>query len=328
MIQEIRDKLLNNPDIICNVLHDFDFYKMSIHNDRISFANSEDGSSTSISMKLNQDLFTRDFVRDISGDVFSFVMKSRGKTFKEVIDVVKENLGITVFKEIKKAEPFGGLFKKCRRRNNTLEYKTYSDVELERYAKGYNMRFFRDHIDLSVQSKFGLRYDTNNNGIIIPIRSPVGELMGIKMRKNYNVTGDESKYIYVLPCPVSQTLYGYSQNYSSLYNEDILIGESEKFVMQCASYGYNNAVGLGSSNLSNQQCKLLLSLNPKSISFMLDVGLNKDVLYKNMNMIKSYNPMIQIPIYYWNEKDFGDKESCTDRGKDMFIKALSDREGY
>ena len=53
-----------------------------------------------------------------------------------------------------------------------------------------------------------------------------------------------------------------------------MIFESEKSVLQCASYGYNNAVALGSNNLSEHQAKLILQLNPEHIIFMLDNNIN------------------------------------------------------
>lgn len=328
MIQEIKNDLLKEPESICDILSSFDFYHMRINNNRISFANSIDGNKNGISMKLDETLFTKDFVRNITGDVFSFIMKARHKNFKDVLDVIKDKLGIADFCVKKKVEVFNGLINKCKNKNFTLEYKTYPEDILNQYSIGYTTRFLNDYISFESQNKFDIMYDETANGIIIPIRSPVGNIMGIKMRKNYNVDSDESKYVYVLPCPVSQTLYGYSQNYDYLYGNDIIIGEAEKFVMQCDSYGYHNVVALGSSNLSKFQCTLLLSLNPKSISFMMDVGLDKDVLYRNMNLIKSYNKMINVPIYYWNESGFEDKMSPTDRGKDMFTKSLSDREEY
>lgn len=49
---------------------------------------------------------------------------------------------------------------------------------------------------------------------------------------------------------MSQTLFGYSENYSSLYENDVWIVESEKLVLKMDSWGYNNVVALGSNLLS------------------------------------------------------------------------------
>lgn len=324
IIEDIKKTLLENPEIICNILEYFGFYHMRICSNRISFANSEDGNKNGISLKLDEALVVKDFVRGHKGDVFSFIMKARNVSFKEVLDRVKYELGIEYFDFTPKTEPFCGLFSKCKKKKNTLEYKIYPESILDQYEKGYSKKFFDDHISLATQDKFGIRYDYLNCSIVIPIRSPTGELIGSKLRRNYKVTDTESKYIYDIPCPASQTLFGYAQNYDELYGNDIIIGEAEKFVMQCDSYGYRNAVALASSNLSITQCKLILALNPNSVTFMLDVGLSSEVLLRNMNLLKSYSSMLCIDIRYWNGNNFNDKESPTDRGKDEFEKALSD----
>lgn len=324
IIEEIKKTLLESPEIICNILEYFGFYHMKIYSNRISFANSEDGNRNGISLKLDESLVVKDFVRGHKGDIFSFLIKSRGVSFKEVLDRVKYELGIDCFDFAPKVEPFSGLFSKCRKKRNTLEYKIYPETVLDQYERGYSKKFYDDHISLATQEKFGIRYDPLNCSIAIPIRSPTGDLIGSKLRRNYKVSEDESKYIYDIPCPASQTLFGYFQNYDALYGSDIIIGEAEKFVMQCDSYGYRNAVALASSNLSITQCKLILSLNPNSVTFMMDVGLNPETLLRNMELLKSYSSMLCIEIRYWNGNNFGDKESPTDRGKDEFEKALLD----
>ena len=328
MISKVKGELLKNPDAIVSVLNHFDFYHIELRHNEVRFANSVDGSRNAIHMKLDESLFTKDFARDYSGDIFSFIMKARDVTFKDVFSAAKSELGITDYEFKKKIEPFNGLFSKIKKNKSILEYKVYPDNVLSKYDVGYSKKFLDDYINIQTQQKFGIRYDMSSSSIVIPIRNPVGELMGCKLRRNYKVSDDESKYIYAIPCPASQTLFGYALNYDSLYGSDILIGEAEKFVMQCDSYGYRNAVGLGSSNLSIQQCKLLLSLNPSSISFMLDVGLDKGVLEKDMSLIKNYARMIDIPVYYWNGKGFEDKMSPTDKGKTLFIEALKNREEF
>ena len=330
IVDDIKSDLLKNPDAIVNTLEHFGFYHMKIHNNGISFANSEDGNRTAINLKFDDKLFTKDFVRQIHGDLFSFIIKARNVTFKDVISEVRSELGITDFAVKKKVIPFDGLALKCKRNTGMLEYKTYPEDMMNRYSPGYNMKFFKDHISLLTQKKFGIKYDLDNCSIAIPIRSPTGELMGSKLRRNYPVSEGESKYIYDIPCPASQTLFGYSLNYADLYGADILVGEAEKFVMQCDSYDYHAAVAIASSSLSITQAKLLVGLCPKSVTFMMDVGLEKEVLIKNMNLLKRISGMIDFSIYYWkgiiDGCGFEDKQSPTDNGKEAFYNSLKDKE--
>lgn len=325
-IEDVKKELQQNPEIISEILSEYGFCHINIKHNCIKFAEHEDGNKTACNLMLDDpNLFIKDFVRGHSGDIFSFIMKERKISFKEVFALTKDKLGIefnTVPK--KKLQAFGGLCNKIKKKNHPLEYKIYPENTLERYDEGYSDKFLKDHISLRSQDRFGIKYSIQENSIVIPIRSPTGELIGTKFRRNYAVF-NEPKYIYDIPCPISQTLFGYAQNYSELYQNDVIVGEAEKFVMQADSYGYRNAVGLGSSSLSITQCKLLLSLCPNSITFMMDIGLSEEIIMRNAEMISLYSSMLNVPVYVWNGTGFNDKESPTDQGKEMFEKALKDR---
>jgi len=142
----------------------------------------------------------------------------------------------------------------------------------------------------------------------------------------------------LIPCRMSNVLYGYSENYSNMYGKTVMIFESEKSVLQCASYGYNNAVALGSNNLSEQQAKLILQLNPEHVIFMLDNNLPLENTKRNIDMLRSVCTMRSLHISYfdWEEcLDLGEKCSPSDDGKEKLddilkycIKDESCLEGY
>ena len=124
--------------------------------------------------------------------------------------------------------------------------------------------------------------------------------MAIKGRLNGEPEEFEPKYLYIVNGPMSQTLFGYSENYSSLYENEILVVESEKSVLKLDSWGYNNVVALGSNSLSITQAKLLLSLNPKRVTFLLDKSLPLDNTKRNADLLKTFCAMRQLEIRYWN----------------------------
>jgi DNA primase len=127
--------------------------------------------------------------------------------------------------------------------------------------------------------------------------------MAIKGRLNGEPEEFEPKYLYIINGPMSQTLFGYSENYSSLYENEIFVVESEKSVLKLDSWGYNNVVALGSNSLSIAQVKLLISLNPKCITFMLDKSLSLDNTKRNAELLKTFCTMRQLKIRYWNWED-------------------------
>ena len=124
---------------------------------------------------------------------------------------------------------------------------------------------------------------------------------------------------------MSQTLFGFSENYESLYDGDILIFESEKSVLKLDSWGYNNAVALGSNSLSTTQAKLLMSLNPKSITFMLDNSLPLENTKRNVEVLQAFCKMRTLYINFWNwtyNLDLEDKAAPCDGSKEEFLYIL------
>ena len=129
--------------------------------------------------------------------------------------------------------------------------------------------------------------------------------MGAKVRCNWDVADGEQKYFYIVPCAMSQTLYGYSQNYEYLVNNVIYIFEAEKSVLQCFSYGMRNCVALGSGSISKKQIEMILELNPKKVIFMHDVGYELGNIMKNINMLNTYSRFAEIDIGYWDFFSYG-----------------------
>jgi DNA primase len=155
----------------------------------------------------------------------------------------------------------------------------------------------------------------------MPIRTSTGEIMAIKGRLNGTPEEFEPKYLYIVNGPMSQTLFGYSENYSSLYENEILVVESEKSVLKLDSWGYNNVVALGSNSLSSTQVKLLLSLNPKSVTFLLDKSLPLENTKRNADLLKTFCTMRQLKIQYWSWEDnitLDEKSAPCDDTKEEF----------
>jgi DNA primase len=160
--------------------------------------------------------------------------------------------------------------------------------------------WLKDGISLETQRKWGIGYDVNSQRITLPIRASSGEIIAVKGRCNYVPDEFEPKYLYLVQGPMSQTLFGYSENYSSLYENDVIVVESEKSVLKMSSWGYNNVVALGSNSLSTTQAKLLMSLNPKSVIFMLDKSLSLDNTKRNADLLQTFCTMRQLKVRYWH----------------------------
>ena len=283
MLKEIKKELLDNPEKLKDLLEHFNFYNVHIHQSYISFGRAQDTSKKSIVVRLekNDYLYVTDYARNISKDLFSYISEQRLVDFKDIIGVVRNILGVDDFSLFNESHGiFGGFYEKIRKRSE-YSVRTYDESILDKYIPLANKRFVNDNISIAAQQFFGVRYDVESQGIVIPIHNQIGELIGAKVRCNYEVQDGEMKYYYLIPCQASQTLYGYSQNYNYLTNNIIYIYEAEKSVMQCFSYGIRNCVALGSGSISRKQVRMLLELNPKKIIFMHDVGYDLENILRN-----------------------------------------------
>lgn len=324
MIKDIKELLLKDPDAIVELLQDFGFENIRLNSREIRFARDHRGGmNISIRLENNPNVAVNDFARSVHMDIFSYIMQEKNVTLRDVLASAKRILGLgDNWKPKPKAQLFGGIYSNISKRNNNVELKTYPESVLEEYENIPCRKFLDDGISLEAQKGFGIRFSTQDQAIIIPIRNEFGDLIGTKARLNGEVQDGESKYFYPLPTMASQTLFGLSTNYRYLYGADeIFIGESEKFCMQLYTIGIRNCVSLGSHTLSEKQSKLLLQLAPKNIVFMMDQGLPLEETKKNAETLRKCMTMMDVGIKFFDWRDcnlLGEKDSPSDHGKNIF----------
>ena len=330
MLNEIKEKLIENPEKIVDLLSDFGFEHINPRENEIRFArNWQGGSNISIRLKNNPYCCVSDWSRGVSTDIISYIMLEKNVTFREVLLATKRLLGLNDnWRPQKQRQLFGGLYANLNRPNMEIQLKTYDEEILDCYKKCGNLRFLRDGISLEAQRFWDIRFSVEDNAIILPIHNEMGDLIGVKARVNGEVEEGESKYYYPLPTQVSQTLYGYSKNYEHLYGNDVIVVESEKSVMQGYTFGARNIVALGSSAVSKKQSQLLLQLQPKRIILAFDEGLEFEQIQRNADMIKNCCGILNVEIWYWDadqDLDINPKSSPTDSGKDKFEEIMKEQ---
>ena len=331
MLDEILKKLNENPEAIVELLEYYECGKIKVNTREVRFARDdrpESGLNISIRLVNNDACFVKDFARSEANNIVSWLCKEKNVKFKDVLVTIKRILHLSDdWRPQNRRLIFGGVYEHIIHRAD-FPPKTYEESILDDYLKVPNVRFQHDHISLETQMEFGISYDVNTDRIVIPIRDQHGSLMGVKGRRNYETDNeDDPKYLYLVPCQMSKTLFGYSTNYSSMYGSTIMVFESEKSVLQCANYGYHNAVALGSNSLSEYQAKMILSLNPQKVIFMLDSDLPLENTKRNIDMLRSVAIMrdLQINYFDWTEcLELPAKASPSDEGKEVFEYILAE----
>lgn len=328
MFEEVKRQLLAAPESIVHILEAFGCDKIKIRNREIRCAREYGSNPTAVVIRLtnNDNLFVKDYELNESYDLINYIIKIKNAQFKTVIEVIKQELGIdSIYSQKKSRSLFGGIYDKVSKVRSEFDIKTYPEEILKPYGNTPNKRFLKDGISLQTQRKWHVGYDVLSQRVTFPIRAPSSEVAGIKARCNYEPDEYEAKYLYLVNCAMSQTLFGYSENYNALYENHVFVFESEKSVMVCDSMGYHNAVALGSNNLSETQAKLLLSLNPKSVVFMLDNSLPLENTKRNVDVLKSFCKMRELDIFYFDWTDclcLDEKASPVDEGKEIFEEIL------
>lgn len=318
MLEDIKKKLLDNPDNIVHLLEKYGFANIKQHRNYISCGRDESGSPKSIVIKTenNQYLYVTDYPKNINKDIISYIIQEKGDDFKGVLGNIKSILGISNFETyFHRPSVFGGFYDNIKARNTEVALHVYDESVLDQYVRLGNRKFIKDNISLNAQEYFGIRFCVAENGIVIPIRSEVGDLIAVKMRCNYDDT--EQKYFYLYPGQSSKTLYGFSQNYSELTDNTVLVFESEKSVMQCYSYGIRNAVALGSGSLSQKQAQMIISLNPSKVILLHDQGYDFNAIKRNIEQLTNYSRFSSFKVGYWDWKKgkYPEKVSPSDLGK-------------
>ena len=331
MLSDVKNELINNPEALRGVLEHFDFANIKIYEKYLSFGRDCDSSPKSIVIYLNNNdyLYVKDYPRNVSKDLFSYIMETRGVTFKDVISAVNTELGITdytVYFGNQKKQAFGGYYSKIKKSEAVSFPKLLDNAVLEAYPRVGNLTFLTDNISLSAQKYFDIRYDILNDGIVIPILDQFGSLIGVKERVNHVISEDGQKYWYLYPCRMSLTLYGFAQNYNYLCRNKVLIFEAEKSVMQCYSYGIHNAVALGSGTLSRNQIKMLYEIQPTEIIFLHDVGYGKENIVKNIDNYRKLTRFSDARLGYWDwsKSGYTEKYSPSDLGKNELKRILDE----
>lgn len=217
---------------------------------------------------------------------------------------------------------FNGIYK--RKKIKKQQENIYDKSVLDNYLFYPNQRFLNDNISLETQFKFNIRYDTSTNRIIVPWYDKNGNLVGATGRYNFNDIGNNPKWKSILNFSKGRHLYGIYENQKEIEKEGyVIIGESEKFVMQLSTYGFNNALALGNCTITDTQARIIKSLPVNKVILALDEGVSIEHIMKQCEKLKGgiFNSPKDIYCIYDNNNEIlkeGSKSSPSDFGKENF----------
>ena len=291
----------------------------------------EDGHNPT-AMRLKLDTLKFDgFSISVHGNIYTLVMMTRDCSFPEALSYVAKELGLDKSQLSKKIRyPFSGFYKGLMREIQEPEFsmQTYDESILEEYAGKFNLMFFRDGIDFQTQEHFNIGFDLESLRITVPEYTLDGKLCGIMGRLNDTKCPHDERWLPLIPCSRPYTLYGYHRNYDMIQQKNIVvIGESEKFVMQLHSMGCRIGLATCGCDVSDVQAKHLKALMTKKIILAYDEGLEEEKVREQAEKLRLNNAVFHNQVGYIFDKNNvilpkGSKASPSDFGSEAFAELV------
>lgn len=328
-VEKLNNILSGNFDAIETILEEVGVTDIHPNLTRREIRCSREEGRNPSSIRINIDtLYYKCFSTGEDGSIYSLIMDRLDKTFPQALKWVVAVLDLES-SELKRKSiklPFGGYFKKIIKQieEPELNMKTYDEELLEEYSEQYSWLFNQDGISYDTQKYFKVGYDVFSNRITIPQWDINGNLVGIMGRLNECNAEKDKRWLPIVSCQRSLTLYGYHFNYRDIQREQIcFIGESEKFVMQLRSMDIKNSLAVCGCDISNTQARYLKALMCKKYILCFDEGLTEDQIIKQAKKLKIDTPLYTNEVGYIYDKDrellpSGSKASPTDMGLDVF----------
>lgn len=261
------------------------------------------------------------------GSIYNLVMIRRNCSFPEalrwvadVLEIDQSALNMTI--EL----PFGGFYKSIIKeaKEPELSLPIYPESTLQQFGHVSNVSFLKDGIDIATQENFSLGYDLETDRITIPQWDVNGDLVGVMGRSNDPNIPYEYRWLPIIPCSRSHTLYGYHKNYAGIQNKQIcVITESEKGVMQLYSMGFPVGLATCTRTISTTQAKYLKALRVDRLIIAYDEGIPECDLAAEAKKLQMNNPIYSNKVGYIYDANGdilrkGSKDAPTDLGREAF----------
>lgn len=265
---DLKEYILENSHID-TILEDLGCGHIVKHSGYYTCSNPDGNNRSAVTVYENENLTVLNYTRNItkdkrSADIFDLVAFYKDCSFPEALKYVHRLLGLDFYSEreelCESLQILRMLKDMCTGddREDDEPVKPIPEEILSYYLPYPNIKFEEDGIDLNTQFEWGIGYDPLSNRITIPIRSPIGDLCGIKGRLFGPSDEYNPKYLYLEKTVKSKLLYGLYENRDYIKNSKYLfITEAEKGVLQLASMGIRNAVSTMGKTISKHQVELI-----------------------------------------------------------------------
>jgi len=332
---KLTEYLSGHHDYTIDILNELDFTDISRNKQKqqVRFAREDGRNPSSVVLDLSTLAF-KCFSDNSKGNLYTLIMKKKGLSFPASLNYVADKLGLEKSElNVKINLPFGGFYKQLIKDIEEPEcsMRTYDESVIEPYLNKYNMMFFNDGIDFDVQREFKIGFDLETCRITVPTWTLDGKLCGIMGRSINSQCEHEFRWLPIIPCSRSLTLYGYHKNYETIQEKGLcVIAESEKGVMQMRSFGSKVGLATCGNNISDIQAKYIKGLMIPKIILAYDEGLSEEDIRVQAKKLMVNNSIYKnsVGYVYDSENEIlpkGSKSSPSDMGKEKFTYLIKNK---
>lgn len=323
----LQQYLTGHEDMLYTILETLNFQNITYSSARKQFRFSRDEDTNPTAMMLDcTTLRYYCYSTSGKGNLFTLIMDRIHCTFPQSLAFVAEVLNLDTGSFNRKIRyPFGGFYRKLiPGAQNDTPQPIIPEATLDPYLGKCNTLFFQDGIDYKTQELFQVGYDEYSNRITIPERDYNGNLVGIMGRSNDPHCKHEERWLPLVPCSRSKTLFGLTQNYHHIAERNtIFLFESEKAPMQLRSFGSKLGLGLCGCHVSKSQADMIHSLLPERVVLALDEGLEEEQIREEAQKLVQNNIIVKTKVgYVWDANGDiipqGSKLNAADLGIDAY----------
>lgn len=331
-VVKLNRYLSNNIDAIEQILYSIGCEKIKYNSSNKTFRCSRAEGKNPSAVVINvETLKFICFSTDEKGSIYNLIMNKLLLSFPEALYWTATLLGLDKREFVGEIKyPFGGFYKKLTSNieEPEMNMNKISKSELDKYGLVSSLKFYNDGIDFITQNSYGLGYDCMTDRITIPEWDLNGNLVGIMGRSNDPNIDYDQRWLPIIPCSRSYTLYGYHMNYADIQRRQrCYITESEKGPMQLATMGLNNGLATCTKSISKTQEKYIKALRVDEVVLAYDQGLEEEYIRHEAEKLRINNHIYKNKVGYIFDKN-GDilkgKDSPTDLGIKNFKKLINE----
>lgn len=314
---ELKEYIIQNNKVEF-ILESLGCHKIKNNHNEIRCALPNHNNGNSVSIKLDTlKIVSYDDTVTLNGDIFAFIMKLKNITFPESIKWLHNllDLKLTSFsKDVssnEENEKLSSIFLKAKATAMATDYKKeemniFNSLESEEFLFLPHIKWINDGIFPSVMKRFNIGYDLKTRRIIIPHRLWCGQpddyvgLIGRTTIDNFELL-DIPKYKSMREerYPKTMNIYGLQENYQYIQEKrEVVVFEAEKSVLKRCTYNDNTGVAICGHSISQEQARILISLDV-DIIIAMDRGIDR---YQVRELCENFYNIRRV-FYMWDTYD-------------------------